>query len=190
MSEARLEDAGSGLVPAEDGWFVLNAADAAWVVRPGFGARCSFEADGPALRRRPDLEQRPSTQLGFKLAVLEPGKPSTLYHAETQQECFLVLAGECLLLVEEQERRLRAWDCFHCPPGTRHAFVGVGDGPCVLLMAGARREDATIVYPRSELALRHGAGAERETDSPREAYAPYPHWQPGRPEESRLPWRR
>ena len=71
-------------------------------------------------------------QLGFTLAVLEPGKPTGMYHAESSQEDFLVLAGACLLLVEEEERGLRAWDFVHCPPGTRHTFVGTGDGPCVI----------------------------------------------------------
>jgi uncharacterized cupin superfamily protein len=187
--EARLEDAGSGLVPVTDGWFVVNVADAAWVVREGFGARCSFEAGGPALRERADLEPRPFGELGINVAVLQPGRPSTLYHAETLQEDFLVLAGECLALVEGEERPLRAWDFLHCPPGTVHGFVGAGEGPCVLLMVGARREGRGIVYPRAELALRHGAGVEEETDSPAEAYAPYPHWRPGRPRGwDRLPW--
>ena len=91
-------------------------------------------------------------QLGFTLAVLEPGKPTGMYHAESSQEDFLVLAGACLLLVEEEERGLRAWDFVHCPPGTRHTFVGTGDGPCVIFMTGARREDGTIAYPESEMA--------------------------------------
>ena len=105
MSEAPLVRAASGLVPADDGWFVVNAADAAWVVNPDFGARCSFEANGPALRENPELAPHLFPQLGFRLHVLEPGKPSGLYHAESGQENFLVLAGECLLLIEEEERQ-------------------------------------------------------------------------------------
>ncbi len=124
MPEASLAEAASGLVPASEGWFVVNAADAAWVANADFGWRCSFEANGPALRESPELEQVLFPQLGFRLHVLEPGKPSGLYHAESEQEDFLVLAGECLLVVEEEERHLRAWDFVHCPPGTRHVFVG------------------------------------------------------------------
>jgi uncharacterized cupin superfamily protein len=128
-------------------------------------------------------------QLGFTLAVLEPGKPSGMYHAETSQENFLVLAGTCLLVVEEHERELRAWDFVHCPPGTRHTFVGTGDGPCVIFMTGARREGDTIVYPVSETARARSAGVETETDSPAEAYAPFTHWRLGRPEAwPELPW--
>ena len=41
-----------------------------------------------------------------------------MHHRENAQEGFLVLSGECLLIVEEEERRLRAWDFFHCPGGT------------------------------------------------------------------------
>ena len=187
MPEASLVEAASGLVPASEGWFVVNAAEAAWVGNPDFGWRCSFEANGPALRESPDLEQVLFAQLGFRLHVLEPGKPSGLYHVESEQEDFLVLAGECLLVVEEEERRLRAWDFVHCPSGTRHVFVGT-DAPCVLLMTGARADEGTIVYPFSEAAVRHGAAAAAETRSPHEAYAPHPHWQPGRPAPDGLPW--
>ena len=112
-----------------------------------------------------------------------------MYHAESTQEDFFVLAGTCVLIVEEQERELRAWDFVHLPPGTRHSFVGAGDGPCVILMIGARREGHTIVYPRSETALAHDAGVETETPSPQEAYARFSHWRPGRPDAwDVMPW--
>src|ERR671924_493849 len=100
--------------------------------------------------------------------------------AEWNQEDFLVLGGECVLLIEGEERRLKPWDFVHCPPGTEHVFVGAGDGPCVIFMTGARTAEKSIVYPRSELALRHGAGVDEETTSPNEAYATLPKWQPGR----------
>jgi uncharacterized cupin superfamily protein len=187
--EARLEAVDSGLAPASEGWFVVNVRDAAWLRNDAFGTRCVFEADVPVVRSRPELEPNRFPELGFKLAVLAPGRPSTLYHAESGQEDFLVLAGECLLLVEGEERRLRAWDFFHCAPSTAHAFVGAGDGPCVLLMTGSRTGEKSIVYRESELAQRHGAGAETETNSPAEAYAAFPHWQLGRPQGwDRLPW--
>ena len=68
--------------------------------------------------------------------------------------------------------------------------MGTGDGPCVIFMTGARSENKEIVYPRSELARRHGAGVERETSSPAEAYAPLPHWHPARPGSwTDLPWK-
>jgi uncharacterized cupin superfamily protein len=187
--EALLEDVGAGLAPVGDGWFVVNVRDAAWLRNDAFGDRCVFESSPPVLRKRPDLHPRTFPDLGVCLAVLEPGKPSGLYHAESNQEAFLVLAGECRLLVEGEERPLRAWDFVHCPPGTEHAFVGAGEAPCVLLMTGARTQDRSIVYPRSELALRHGAGVEEESTSAAEAYAPFSHWQPGRPASwNQLPW--
>ena len=100
-----------------------------------------------------------------------------------------MLMGTCLLVIEEEERPLRAWDFVHCPPGTRHTFVGTGDGPCVIFMTGARREDSAIVYPRSETALARGAGVEAETPEPREAYARFPPWRLGRPDAwAALPW--
>ncbi len=187
--QAHLEDVGSGLAPVSPGWFVVNVTEAAWIRNDAFGGRCVFESSRRALAERPGVGPQPFAEAGFTLAVLEPGKPTGMYHAESSQEDFLVLAGECLLLIEETERTLRAWDFLHCPAGTNHTFVGTGDGPCVIFMIGARRDDGTIVYPRSETARRHGAGVERETDSPAEAYAPFTTWRLGRPEAwSDLPW--
>jgi uncharacterized cupin superfamily protein len=182
VEEARLEDVGSGLAPVSEGWFVVNVQEAAWLTNDAFGARCVFEGGMPVLRNRPDLPAHRFAQLGLTLQVLQPGQPSGLYHAETNQEDFLVLAGECLALVEGAERRLKAWDFLHCPPGTEHAFVGAGEGPCVIFMTGARTEEKDTVYPRSDLALRRGAGVESETRSPAEAYSNLPHWQPERPD--------
>jgi uncharacterized cupin superfamily protein len=187
--EAQLAETGAGLAPQGDGWFVVNAADAAWMRNDAFGARCTFEVDGRLAIERPELRVQHLPQLGFRLHVLEPGKPSTMYHRESQQEDFLVLRGECLLIVEGEERPLRAWDFFHCPPNTTHAFVGRGNGPCVVLGVGARSEEGTILYPRDDTALAQGASVEEDTSSPAEAYARFAHWQLGRPERwGELPW--
>jgi hypothetical protein len=57
-----------------------------------------------------------------------------------------------------------------------------------ILMMGARAE-RSIVYPVSEAARRHGAGVERETSSPIEAYAGVSRPEPGRPAGwDALPW--
>jgi uncharacterized cupin superfamily protein len=189
VEEARLEEVDPGLAPVTDGWFVVNVREAAWLTNDAFGARCVFEADTPVLRRRPDLDAQKFADVGFTLAVVAPGQPSGMYHAESNQEDFLILFGECLLLVEGQERQLQTWDFVHCPPGTEHVFVGAGEGPCVLFMTGGRTREKSIVYPRSELARRHGAGVETETNSASDAYAPFPHWQLARPGNSQgLPW--
>jgi uncharacterized cupin superfamily protein len=187
--EARLEQVDAGLVPVGEGWFVANVCDLAWIRHDAFGAACTFEGYGPAVRGRSDLDALEFDQVGFTLSVLEPGQPSGLYHEESNQEDFLVLSGECLLLLEGEERQLRAWDFVHCPPGTNHIFVGAGDGPCVIFMTGARTREKRIVYPDSELARRYGAGAAAQTTSPNEAYAPFGHWEAGRPGTwGELPW--
>jgi uncharacterized cupin superfamily protein len=179
VEEARLEQLDAGLTPVTEGWFVVNVRDAAWVTNEALASACTFEGEGTP----------PFGEIGYTLAVLPPGKPSALYHRESNQEDFLVLAGECLLLIEGEERRLRAWDFVHCPPETEHIFVGAGDGPCVIFMAGGRTGEKRTTYPRSELALRYGAGAEAETSVPREAYAGFPRWQPGPPESwDGMPW--
>ena len=183
VPEATLQESGSGLAPTSDGWFVLNVRDAMWLTSEGgdkrpSGAECSFET--------PTAE---FAQLGVRIHVLQPGESNGLYHGENQQEDFLVLAGECLLLVEGEERRLRAWDFVHCPPWTEHIFVGAGDGPCAIFMVGAREGDWQARYPVSEVAARHGAGAEIETSNPDEAYADFEPSRRERPSSwSRLPW--
>jgi uncharacterized cupin superfamily protein len=189
VEQAPLQELDSGLAPLTDGWFVVNVRDAAWLTNDAFGLRCVFEADRPVLRRRPELPVHRFPDLGFTLQVVQPGQPSGMYHAESNQEDFLVLAGECLLIVEGEERPLRTWDFVHCPPGTAHGFVGAGVGPCVIFMTGGRTRAREIVYPSSEVAREHGAGVETETRSPAEAYAPFPHWQPERPATwNGLPW--
>ena len=127
------------------------------------------------------------TQFGINVTVLEPGQ-SIVYHAETNQEAFLVLAGECRLLVEGEERRLRIWDFFHCPPWTEHAFVGADDAPCAMLMVGART-GPDVRSPVSELAARYGASVEEETSDPDQVYATAEWFRRVRPPYwSSLPW--
>jgi uncharacterized cupin superfamily protein len=177
ITEARLERDANGLVAATEGWFAVNVRDAAWVTNEAFGAACIFEGDAV-----------PFGQIGYTLCVLGPGQPNGMYHREQDQEDFLVLSGECLLIVEGQERPLKAWDFVHCPPGTEHIFVGAGDGPCLIFMAGSRSHKGAV-YTRDETALRHGAGVPAETPTSREAYAPFPKWLPGPPASFEgLPW--
>ena len=179
--EARLEQVGNGLAPVTEGWFVVNARDAAWVRHPAFAARCKFELDGRVASARPELEPVVFPEVGVALVVIEPGKPNCMYHAESSQEGFFVVSGECIAIIEEEERTLRQFDYFHCPAGTRHVFVGAGDGPCVLLMVGNRieKDDDWITYPVSEVASKRGASVDKETGSPQEAYAPFGHWSTG-----------
>jgi uncharacterized cupin superfamily protein len=119
--------------------------------------------------------------LGMAIRVVEPGEPTTIYHWETEQEDFLVLHGEALLVVEGQERRLVPWDFVHCPPGTRHAFVGAGAGRCVLLCVSSRqfqKDGPWGFYCADETAARHGASAPAETQDGTVAYA---RFAPSRP---------
>ncbi len=167
MDEARLEPTENGMTAATEGWFTVNVRDAAWMTNEKFGQACIFEGDAVGF-----------AQVGYTLQVLAPGQPNGLYHRENDQEDFLVITGECLLIVEGEERHLRAWDFVHCPAGTEHIFVGAGDGPCVIFMAGGREHRGTAVYPHSEAALRHGAGAQDDSDKP---YAPFPKWRKGPP---------
>jgi uncharacterized cupin superfamily protein len=190
MGEAPLVETAGGLEPAGPGWFVVNARDTAWWTSEAFGASCPFEGMGEADERRRKTNDADARfpDVGINLHVLEPGKPNCMYHGEDAQEDFLVLHGECVLLVDGQERPLRGWDFVHCPAWVEHVFVGAGDGPCVLLMVGARRAGEGVLYPVSEVALGHGAGVSEETPEPSVAYARFPQWQRARVDDPRLPW--
>ena len=174
VKEASAEETPYGRYVTSDGWFVLNLGDALAVRNEESGAVTY------------PLEPRdaPFRDVGVNVRILPPGAPNALYHSEGVQEGFLVLSGECTLIVEEEERTLRQWDYFHCPAETRHIIVGAGDGPCVVLMIGSRPEVETLLYPASEVAAKYGASAAKETSDPDEAYAGWP----GDYEPERVPW--
>jgi uncharacterized cupin superfamily protein len=178
VPEAPLEPTEHGLVPGGDGWFVLDAREARWYHAEAQPAVCVFEGS-PGF-----------PQLGINLNVLLPGEPMAMYHWEADQEDFLVLSGEALLIVEGEERPLRALDFVHCPVGTSHTIVGSGDGPSVVLAVGARDRSTGPDwggYPVDEAALRHGAGVESETTDQKEAYARFAPREPTRYREGWLP---
>ena len=194
MPEAPLEDAGSGLKPVGEGWFVVNVRDAQWLTSEKqsgaressgdeqrtitSGAECLFESG--------EVE---FPQFGIRLHVLQPGERNGLYHGENQQEDFLVLSGECLFLVEGEERRLGPWDFVHSPAWTEHIFVGAGDGPCVILMVGGRSEDWQVRYPVSEFASRYDASSAEDTSDPDQAYVQFTRSRRERPSYwDQLPW--
>ena len=138
---------------------ITNIADAPATGRPRRATMIDFEPDG-----------RPWPDTGVNVQVMQPGQPNCKYHSEPVQEDFLVLHGECIVILEGEERSLRQWDFVHCPAGVEHVFVGAGDGPCAVLMIGSRRRDEAH-YPVSEVAAKYGASVERATDDPAEAYA-------------------
>jgi uncharacterized cupin superfamily protein len=182
VEEAGFRETEGGLEPAGGGWFVVNVAETAWWRSDVFGASCTFEGA--------DDENAPGARFaeyGINIHVVWPSQPNCMYHREAAQEDFLVLAGECLLLVEGEERPLKAWDFVHFPKWTEHVIVGAGTGPCAILMVGSRA-DERVTYPVSEVAQKHGAGVEAETDQPREAYARFPEWRRERVDDQGLPW--
>jgi uncharacterized cupin superfamily protein len=162
VPEARLEHTHHGLVPKGNGWFVVNAREAPWREQEGRGLRCRFEG-APAF-----------PQLGVSLYVLGPDETIGLYHWEADQEDFLILDGEALLIIEGEERTLTRWDFVHCPAETEHVMIGAGQGPCVVLAVGARDHSMGSGWGRytvNDAALRHGVSVERETGDADEAYA-------------------
>ena len=178
VPEAKLEQTEQGVVAKDDGWFVLNARNARWYYVDGRGAFCDFEGEAEW------------KQLGFNVQVLGSGEAMAMYHWEADQEDFLVVAGEAVLVVEGEERPLRAWDFVHCPPGTKHTIVGAGEGPCVVVAVGARQhadDPDWGGYPVDDAAARHGASVTEETSEPPKAYAHLTRRQPARYRDDWLP---
>lgn len=173
VDEAQSEETPYGRYVTSDGWFVLSLEEALAVRNE--------EKGGAAYPLEPRTS--PFRDVGVNVRVLWPGEPNGLYHSEDVQEGFFVLSGECTLVVEEEERPLKRWDYFHCPAGTRHIIVGGGDGPCAILMIGAR-PDVGLRYPVSEVAAKYGASVTKETGDGDEAYADWP----GEYVPVRLPW--
>lgn len=173
VPEAPLERSTAGAEATGDGWFVLNVADAVSHHNEQRGHTIRFEG-------QPGI----FGEIGINIRILDPGQPACLYHRESQQEDFLVLSGECIAIVEGQERTLKAWDFLHCPAWTRHVIVGGGSGPSAVLMVGARNEDEQLEYPVNEVAEKYRASARETTGDPSEAYA---HWSRERT-RTRPPW--
>jgi uncharacterized cupin superfamily protein len=168
VPEAKLEETGAGLVPASPGLFVLNARAARWFEKPGMGFSVPLTGYD---------EYEAETffpMLGMSIRVFGPGEPSTIYHWETEQEDFLVLTGEGILIVDGEERPVKAWDFVHCPPGTKHAFAGAGDRPCVLLCASSRqfqKDGPWGFYCVDEAAAKYDASPLEDTQDTSSAYA-------------------
>jgi uncharacterized cupin superfamily protein len=169
VPEAQLEETEHGLVPKGTGWYVLNARDAAWRHVDGRGA-VSLAHD--------DFEGwRDSQQLGINVFVLAPGEPMSMYHWEADQEDFLLVSGEAVIVIEGEERQLRAWDFVHCPPRTEHVIVGAGRGHCVVVAVGARAHDGhpdSLGFPADDVAKRYGASVEEDTVDGDVAYGSVP----------------
>jgi uncharacterized cupin superfamily protein len=172
VPEAPLEETEAGVVATGDGWFVLNAKDSRWYHSDARGAFCDLEGDAEF------------TQLGINLQVLGRGQPMAMYHWEADQEDFLVVSGEALLIVEGEERPLRAWDFVHCPADTKHTIVGAGDQPCVVVAVGARDKSVDNPdwggYTVDEVAQKHGVSVDEDTNEPVKAYARYKRREPTR----------
>ena len=141
-------------------WFVVNVAEAPALRDEHGNAWAGFET-----------AENLFEHFGINIHVLQPGKATSLYHRENVQEDFLVLSGECLAIIDGEERALGPWDFVHCPPGTDHVFLGAGDLPCAILMVGARGPQTTTHYPLNELAAKHGVSVKEATSDPNEAYS-------------------
>jgi uncharacterized cupin superfamily protein len=158
-------------------WFVRNISEMKWWDRGPRGFVTQLVEDDEA-------------QVGANLFVLGPGEPMSMYHWEADQEGFLVLSGEALLVVHDEEHPLRQWDYFHKPAGVSHTIVGAGSGPSAILAIGGREHQEGPGwggYPLSDVAMKHDAASPEATNDPKVAYGRFPERQPGEYRDGWLP---
>jgi len=156
--------------------------DAPLIVNLAAGRTSAHPRCASAIEFEP--QDAPWPEIGLNIRVMQPGQPVCRYHEEGAQEDFLVLHGECIVILEGEEHPLKQWDLVHCPPGTEHVFVGAGEGPSAVLMLGYR-PDEPIHYPVNELAARYDASVASPTDEPDVAYA---DWNEQPEEPAPNPW--
>jgi uncharacterized cupin superfamily protein len=147
-----------------DRWYVRNAREHEWFDRGPRGVVTRLVDD--------------EAQVGVNLFVLGPGEPMAMYHWEADTEGYLVVSGEGLAIVDDEEVPLKQWDYVHTPAGVPHVIVG---GPCVVLAVGGREHQNGADwggYPLSDVASRHNAATEKETTDSLVAYARFPARQP------------
>ena len=160
----------------------LDLRDAEWRHADGRGAVCVVLDDFEGWRSE--------LQVAVNPFVLMPGDPMAMYHREADQEAFFVVSGEAILIVEGEERTLRAWDFVHSPPQTRHVIVGAGSGPCVVIAVGAGAPTVgrmlSASRPTTSLAAM-GRASRRSTMDGGVAYASVPGREPTAYREGWLP---
>jgi uncharacterized cupin superfamily protein len=184
VPEAQPKETEVGLVPAGKGWFVMDVRDARWFDKPGQGYSVPLTGCD---------EYEAETffpMLGMAIRVMNPGDVATTYHWETEAEDFLVLHGEAIAILEGQERRIKQWDFVHCPPETKHTFVGAGDAPCVLLCASSRqfqKDGPWGYYCYDETAEKHNAASPEDTQDGSIPDARFPEPKESRYREGWLP---
>jgi uncharacterized cupin superfamily protein len=161
VKEAKMKMTDEGLVPEGEGWYVINASEARWQTNEKFGDYCTFEGN------------EKFDQYGINIHVIHPNQPNCHYHGENDQENFLVISGQCKLLIEGQERLLKPWDFVHCPRWTDHVFIGTGNESCAILMVGGRTGRG-VIYPSIDLAKKYNAAPKKSTNSPEESYSGCP----------------
>jgi uncharacterized cupin superfamily protein len=177
VAEAELVETEAGLKPKGPGWFVVNVGDS--VAAGPDECHYAFMFEGEPLQ----VGATDFAHFGINIRVLAPAVPASMYHRESGQEAFLVLSGECSLIIEGQVRSLKQWDFVHCPPHTAHVLVGAGTTPCAVLMVGARNAGGDLTFPVNAAAAKYGASVSSPTSDRAEAYAGW-----ARPHPQRFPW--
>ena len=174
VPESKLEKTEHGLTPTGTGWYVLNLRDAEWRHADGRGAVCVVSTTSRAGAASPTSSASiPSSSCRASRCPCTTGRPTRRPSSSSRAKRVLIVEGE--------ERQLRAWDFVHSPPGTKHVIVGAGTGPCLVIAVGAREHDGepdSLGFTVDEVASRHGASVEEDTMDGDDAYAAVPGREP------------
>ena len=121
---------------------IVNLSDLPWTPW-SFGENMGAEIQDPARKLG-------STQAGFRLYRLAPGKQATRLHRHAfQEEMFLILKGNGILRHGDREVAVRSGDFILYPAGdpAAHTFLNRGEGPLEYLATGNRVPYEVCEYP-------------------------------------------
>jgi uncharacterized cupin superfamily protein len=93
-----------------------------------------------------------SNAMSMYVYDLDPGRSSSPYHYEYEEEWLLVLDGTLVLRAPDGEHTLERGDivCFAAGPAGAHKVMNRSEGTARIMMFSSARTPAVTVYPDSD----------------------------------------
>jgi mannose-6-phosphate isomerase-like protein (cupin superfamily) len=109
--------------------------------------------DGSQIREWAGRVSAPARNQSLAEAIVAPQGATTEHYHHTSEELYLVTAGEGLLVVDGEQRRVSEGDCALIPPGARHKLFNTGAVPLKVVCACSppyADEDTHLTEPPPE----------------------------------------
>jgi hypothetical protein len=163
VNEASSEETPYGRYITSDGWFVLNIADALAVRND--------EKGGATYPLEP--RESPFRDVGIRVPSSRRANRTRSTTPKACRKGFSCSRASARSSWRRTNGRCGSGTTSTVQPVRASVIVGAGDGPCSILMLGAR-PDVEVRYPVSEVAAKYDASAVKDTDDADEAYADWP----------------